>query len=248
MRNLAITAFAALGALVATQAQAVTITAYFSNFDSAATVAPGVISTLNGALVQSVQGLAGLGNGGNVFAGNFLSSFDPDYGPTSFATLNLGNLPSHSSINITALLAAMDTWDSDDGGCCAPDLFQIVVDGTTVVFQDTYNNIQGSNNNVNGLTDIGSGYQERGFNTFGTFLDQAFDLENELINIAHSASNLTLTFIGTGAGWEFGDNESWGIDNLRVQLNGVSDIPEPMTLSLLGAGLLGLGGVRRHKA
>lgn len=247
MRNLAITAFASLGVLVATQAQAVTITAYFSNFDSVATVAPGVISTLNGALVQSVQGLAGLGNGGNVFAGNFLSSFDPDYGPTSFATLNLGNLPSHSSINITALLAAMDTWDSDDGGCCAPDLFQIVVDGTTVVFQDAYNNIQGSNNNVNGLTDIGFGYQERGFNTFGTFLDQAFDLENELINIAHSSSNLTLTFIGTGAGWEFGDNESWGIDNLRVELNGVADVPEPITLSLLGAGLLGLGAMRRRR-
>ena len=247
MRKSVMIAAACLCAMTTAEAQAATITAYYSDFDAADILAPGVAASLTGGLVQSVQGLAGLGNGGNVFGGNFLSSFDPLFGPTNTATLTLTNLPVHSSINITGLLAAMDTWDSDAGGiCCNPDLFQILVDGP-VAFQDTYNNIQGDNNNINLLTDIGAGYQERGFNTFGTFPDQAFDLENELANILHSSSTLTITFIGTGDGWEFGDNESWGIDNLLVALNGAADVPEPMTLSLLGAGPMGLGWARRRR-
>ncbi|MEQ1889173.1 MAG: PEP-CTERM sorting domain-containing protein [Alphaproteobacteria bacterium] len=246
MRKSVMIAAACICAMIAAQAHAMTITAYYSDFDAAAIVAPGVTASLTGGLVQPVQGLAGLGNGGNVFGGSFLSSFDPLFGPTNAATLTLTNLPVHSSINITGLLAAMDTWDSDAGGiCCNPDLFQILVDGP-VAFQDTYNNIQGDNNNINLLTDIGAGYQERGFNTFGTFPDQAFDLENELANILHSSSTLTITFIGTGDGWEFGDNESWGIDNLLVALNGVADVPEPVTLTLFGAGLLGVGAMRRR--
>lgn len=248
MRNLMKTAAVAAMLLVPGTAQAVTMLAYYSDFDAVATVGAGINASQFGGIEQSVQGLAGLGNGGNQFSGNFLSSFDPlfSFGPN--ATLILSNLPTHSSINITGLLAVMDTWDSDAGAvCCNPDYFQILVDGP-VVFQDTYNNIQGTNNNLAGLTDIGSGIQERGFNTFDVFGDQAFDLENELMNIAHSSSTLTLTFLGTGDGWEFGDNESWGIDNLLVTLNSAADVPEPMTLSLLGAGLLGLGALRRRRA
>lgn len=247
MRKSVIIAVACVCAMIAAEAKATTITAYSSGFDAAATVAPGVTASLTGGLVQSVQGLVGLGNGGNVFGGNFLSSFDPAFGPTSSATLILSNLPSHSSINITGLLAAMDTWDSDAGAvCCSPDYFQILVDGV-LVFQDTYNNIQGSNNNINLLTDIGAGYQERGFNTFDAFSDQAFDLENELANILHSSSTLTISFVGTGGGWEFGDNESWGVDNLLVGLNSASGVPEPVTFSMLGAGLLGIGLLRRNR-
>jgi len=42
-------------------------------------------------------------------------------------------------------------------------------------------------------------------------------------------------------------DESWGIDNLSVDTTSV--VPEPSTLLLFGAGLLGLGGIawRRHR-
>jgi len=246
MRNLAVTSFAAFAALMATQAQAVTITAYSSNFDAAATVAAGVIASLSGAAVQSVQGYSGLGNGGNVFGGNFLSSFNAG----STATLTLGSLPTHSSINITGLLGVLDSWDSSDGGCCSPDFFRIYVDGTPI-FSDTYNTALGSVNNSAVLTDIGGGKVQRGFG--GGWNDQAFDLENELQNIVHTASTLTIELRGEGAGWQGGDDEGWGIDNLLVQLNGVTvvtpptgDVPEPMTLSLFGAGLGSLAWARRR--
>jgi len=243
MRNLVKSTIAALGALMATQAQAVTITAYSSNFDAAATVAAGVSASLSGAAVQSVQGYSGLGNGGNVFGGNFLSSFSS----SSIATLTLSSLPTHSSINITGLLGVIDSWDSSDGGCCSPDFFRIYVDGVAI-FSDTYNTVLGTFNNTALLTDIGAGNVQRGFN--GGWLDQAFDLENELQNIVHTASTLTIELRGEGGGWQGGDDEGWGIDNLLVQLNGVTvgDVPEPMTLSLLGAGLAGIGMTRRRRA
>lgn len=247
MRNLTKLAGACVGVLMAGQAQAVSITGYSTNFDGSTTVAAGAAAVLSGASIQSVQGLSGLGTGSQ-FGGNFFSSF----GAGSTGTLTLTGLPDHTSIDITALLAALDSWDSTNGDCCSPDFFQIKVDGT-VVFEDTYAIALGSIHNTAGLTDIGGGNQQRGFN--GGWSDAAFDLENELQNIAHTASSLTIGFLGTGVGWQGGIDEAWGIDNLLVTLNGVTiqdpppgNVPEPMTLSLLGAGLAGIGWARRRKA
>lgn len=246
MNKLAKMGMAIIGVLVTNQAHAISITAYSSNFDGATTVAAGVTDTLTGAAIQSVQGYAGLGPSGNQFGGNFLSS----YNATGIATLTLTNLPGHTSLDITSLLAIIDSWDSSNGSCCSPDLFEIRVDGATI-FSDTYAIALGTVHNTLGLTDIGGGNQPRGFD--GGWNDAAFNLENELQNIAHTASSLTIDFLGTGTGWQGGIDEAWGIDNLLVTLNGVTlqettDVPEPVTLSLLGAGLLGLGAMRRKRA
>lgn len=244
MNKLVKSAAALIGMLVTNQAQAISITAYSSDFDGATTVAAGATANLTGAAIQSVQGYAGLGPSGNQFGGNFLSSFNA----SSQATLTLTNLPGHTSLDITSLLAIIDSWDSNNGSCCSPDFFQIRVDGVTI-FSDTYAIALGSIHNTQGLTDIGAGNQPRGFN--GSWNDAAFNLENELQNIAHTASSLTIDFLGTGAGWQGGTDEAWGIDNLLVTLNGVTPpvtgVPEPITLSLLGAGLLGLGAIRRRR-
>lgn len=65
---------------------------------------------------------------------------------------------------------------------------------------------------------------------------------------AHSSSTLTLDFRAIGL-QELAD-ESWGIDNVTVDISGLAptrDIPEPATLLLLISGLVGLGvGARRR--
>lgn len=67
----------------------------------------------------------------------------------------------------------------------------------------------------------------------------------------------SITHGGPGSLIQDGDNEINGIMGLRADNTGCtigvdcdtpSDVPEPMTLSLLGAGLIGIGGLRRRRA
>ena len=58
---------------------------------------------------------------------------------------------------------------------------------------------------------------------FGPGSDSAWDigLDPVFSNIPHTASNLTIDIYADGAGFQGGANESWGIDNLNVVVNGV---------------------------
>ncbi len=213
---------------------AAVISVYSNDFDSGPVIAPGVTAswTTPGASLQSVQGYTAAG-----FSGNFLSSYN--IGPTAganLATLTLNNLPAHDSISIGGLLAIIDSWDSTNGSP-APDFLSIAVDGTSV-FQDTYNNASGSNNNLLGLSDINGGKVARGFTGW---LDQAFNLiDSPLTAIPHTASSIQIAIAGNGAGWQGGSDEAWGIENFSLSVN-TTTVPEPESLALFSLGLLGLG-------
>jgi hypothetical protein len=166
---------------------------------------------------------------------------------TTATTLSLANLPTHDSVDVNFLLAIIDSWDSING-VPAPDLFQVTIDGNMVI-NNTFANTSGSITQPVGL-DLVPGPASLGFSGF---VDRAYDASTDgALSIAHNASTLTVIFQATGAGWQGGTDESWGMDNLNVVINTVTpggpSIPEPGTLALFGLGLAGLAYTRRRKA
>jgi hypothetical protein len=201
--------------------------------------------------LESVQGYAGLGSGSNVFSGNFLRNESGGYGsPPTPTVLTLTGLPAHTSVSLGFLLAVIDSWDGNSNEQIehypvGPDYFNVRVDGTNI-FSQTFSNFPGVSQTYQGVM-LGSGLSARGFNP--TWLDSAYDLSLDPVfqNIPHTGATLTVAWFASGAGWQgenaiFGNthDESWAIDNVRVDLNDVH-APLPPTFTLLGSGLLGLG-------
>jgi uncharacterized protein (TIGR03382 family) len=173
--------------------------------------------------VEGTQGYASYGFGQQFLLNNTLGS------PS---ILTLTNLPAHTAINIDLLLAAIDSWDSDNGNP-APDYFNISVDNVSV-FQATFANTSGSNSYGPLLVDNAN-------LGFSSYLDDAADLSAEpaLHNIPHTASTVVIQFYASGAGWQGGFDESWAIDNVAVSV-----VPAPGAAAV---GLLGLAALRRRR-
>ena len=199
------------------------------------------------ATLTGVQGYAGLGPAGNQFGGNFLRS---ETGNT--VRLQLKNLPSHNTISLEFLFAAIDSLDGT-GTFPAGDFFKIVFDGATL-FSESFANAT--------LSQIQSyvppagvelaRHVNLGFSGPGSFYtDSAYNLGADPLfsNFAHSASSATIEFFIFGPGNQDINDESWAMDNLRVSvLTNGNTIPEPGSLALLGVGLSGLTLLRRRKA
>lgn len=234
MRFLCLITLAIVLATVA-PAGAATVTVYSNGFDNNEVFGTGVGGNLYGAgVAESVQSLSGVGHVGNQFSGNLLRN-----DTTGTATvLYLSNLPAHSSVKINFLFAFIDSWDSINGSP-APDYFNVKVD-TVYPLQITAANASG--NVTYGGDQIGYAYY--GWN--GSWPDRAFDMSNEpALTLAHSASSLYVYFYASGGGWQAGIDESWAIDNLKVTVE-ATPVPIPPTIALLGAGLVGIAGVRRR--
>jgi hypothetical protein len=171
--------------------------------------------------VTSLESVQNFQNHG--FDGSFLRN--PTVPPQN-TTLTLTDLPPHDSIDIGFLLAAIDSWDSDDvGGDVSPDYFNVSVDGV-LVFTSTHNNALGTNDYANENPDAVLVLKEHlgwwDHSDFGR--DSGYDLNKEpsLQGIPHTADTLTIDFFASGSGWQ-GDperfDESWAIENLQVTTN-----------------------------
>jgi hypothetical protein len=109
------------------------------------------------------------------------------------------------------------------------------VDGISIL-QITSANASGSI--TYGGTQLG-GLSDRGWSGWA---DRAFNMSTEsLLTLAHTGSTLTIDFYASGDGWQGYYDESWAIENLKVEA-----VPVPPTLLLLAPGLLGLMGIRRR--
>lgn len=196
--------------------------------------------------IEPVQGYAGLGTGVNVFGGNFLRNKSTLVGATNVAsktTLTLNNLPPHTSIDLSFLLATIDSWDGYN--LCVnsgPDILNVQVDDV-IVFKRTFNNSDCNGTDESGplgfVLDAGvalARYANLGFNTADpVFLDSAYDMgrQNQFKKIPHTSNKLTISWFASSPTWQAGEDESWAIDNVKVSLNGVYT---PVTIDMRPGG------------
>ena len=191
--------------------------------------------TAPGTHIEGVQGWAGLGQPGNQFAGNFLR-YDA---LTIFDTqLVLTNLPPHDHVDVSFLLAVIDSWDGTE-------LMKVKIDGVDVFshwFQLATGDASSYIAPTGGLLSSGTNL---GFTNGQYFArDRAYDMSVEPgFSIPHTASTLTIVwYLGATSGsaaqnWQGGGDESWAIDNVRVEVTsdptGIGDAPAPRALTLL---------------
>lgn len=196
---------------------------FFDDFDGERRTAPGVTVERSG--VYRLEGVAGFADVG--FGGRFLRN-DATGIPAPATTWTLTGLPEHEAVEVGFLLALIDTWDGSPGparvaaggsvdSTHAPDFLTVTVDGAVVLRETFYF-----------ISPTAQSYDERD----GTLLhrgsdigfspawDLAFDLRRHpaLRGIPHRGPTLTLSIFADGAGWQGADDESWGIDDLRIAI------------------------------
>lgn len=203
--------------LVAAAARATTV--FSTNFDSGAPPQFGGVRTTTG-----VQGFVGLGPPGDQFGGQLLWNTQSGSNPAPATGLRLTDLPPHTSVSISFLLALMDSWDGTSP-FWGPDSFNVRVDGVTV-FSQTFSNFFAEEQSY--VPPAGVLRTPRPFPNLGfdTTPDSAywFGAEPSLQNIPHTSSTLTIAWFASGPRYrQESTDESWGIDNVQVSIAPKSD-------------------------
>ena len=223
-------------------------------------------SELRGAGVSG--GFFGLGNEGAVagfwnaagWAGTYGGSRGGlvDGAVADFTGLSLTGLAPHTHIKAGFILGFLDSWDSTDGDPrFAPDRLEIFIDGAKVA-DLTYNNAGGTAKTTGGGVLLSDGMGRvseyvRVNNDTQTYPDTLVDMSTApFLSFAHTGSSLNLLFRAAGAGWQGGDDEGYGLDNVVLTYDGVrappGGVPEPTSWALMIAGF-GLAGtaLRRRR-
>ena len=238
MKSLACSVALAVIALAA-PAQADTLTAYYNDFDTLPSVAPGVVAGLSGPAIMTTFPSA---NSYGAWDGKRLFNIG-----TSATVFTLANLPTHTGLSASFILGFLGSWDSLDGDAgLAPDYLDIFIDGQHAA-QLTYNNVSGTVKQIAGGTVLAE--YDPSF-AGPSFPQSVVDMSTApFLTFAHSASTFTLAIQAGGAGYSGGSDEEWAIDALKVDLTGVSSAaPEPADWALMisGFGLAGAALRRRR--
>ncbi|HYA39620.1 MAG TPA: VPLPA-CTERM sorting domain-containing protein [Candidatus Methylomirabilis sp.] len=186
-------------------------------------------------------------------------------------TLSLGALPVHATATVSFSLYLIRSWDGNDatvvnGDPLGPDHWKLAL-GDTTLFDKTFSNgnpagqsyapspgALSCNAGYNAVYPTGTYNPMTGaaecYSLGYTFTDPINNRVNEAMDSVynlsftfnHSASDMVLNF--SAYGLQGLADESWGLDNVKVD---VSAVPVPPAVWLFGSGLLGLIGVARRK-
>jgi hypothetical protein len=186
-------------------------------------------------------------------------------------SLSLTGLPEHATTTVSFSLYLIRSWDGNEttvveGDPLGKDTWSLGVAGGPTLLSTTFSN--GSSTvgqayaptpfaagctgyNLSGLDDgeynpmtgasecYSLGYE---FGSLGV-PDEAMDsVYNLSFTFAHNASDLALNF--SAAGLQGLLDESWGLDNVMVQ---VTPVPLPAAVWLFGSGFIGLLGFARRR-
>ena len=159
-------------------------------------------------------------------------------GTTTFTASGLG---AHTDLHLSFDLAFVDSWDGFDGGCCSPDYLYLTVDGNPYLTL-TSNQVLGSAPIYGPGTLVGIGY----YGANPAWPD-AVVRYTDLI-IPHTGSTFSLAIHAGGAGFQYGDDESWGIDNFKLAASPVGGgVPEPASWGLMISGFALTGAALRRR-
>ena len=174
--------------------------------------------------------------------------------PATESEITLDGLASHDSINVSFTLGFLESWDNRDDRW-SPDFLDFLVDDNVVAtLRHDHSASSGTRVYMQGAA-IGEVINERvQANGNRRWVDT---LVNMNVAFNHTLSSLTFGIVAYGEGWQGGNDEAWGIDNLVFSftdggnLNNVtpdiSSVPLPGAVWLFGTALAGFAGYGRYK-
>ena len=138
-------------------------------------------------------------------------------------SLALANLPPHTQATVSFDLYIIHSWDGNDSGTAGPDIWDLSVAGGPTLLRTTFCQAPSCSRQAypgtypGGDNPARTGATEN--NTLGyTFEPEEMDSVYQLgFTFDHSGNSLELKF--SGSGLERIENESWGLDNLVIQVS-----------------------------
>jgi hypothetical protein len=233
-------------ALFAAAGSAQAVTLYANDFDSVATVHSGVGVTFSGFTLHgaTVGGWNGVG-----WANNYADNRSGGGGsPSGFTTLTLTNLAPHSTVSVDFILGFLESWDARLPNGYSPDNLELYIDSVLVADMTTNNALGGeAEEDFDGATEL---YEDIQANDEAYYDDTLVDMgAASFMSFAHTNSTLTLALRATGAGWQGGTDEGFGLDNIFITYDGVRGgvVPEPATWGLMIMGFGATGAMVRSR-
>jgi len=207
------------------------------NFDSPPVVGAGVFGSFGPATTETAA--VGPWNAAG-WAGQYAINRSTG-NPAGFTVLDLHGLAAHSSVSVSFVLGFLESWDGRNG-TITPDNLEIYLDGGLIATY-TATNASGSFDDFGTSSIIAYRQQVNGNGFFSDTLIGFSDV------FAHSSSDLNLSWRASGAGWQGGDDEGFGLDNINLSY-GHGDVPEPAAWALMlgGFGVAGAALRRRRLA